>query len=76
MRKKELIQMHALLLEVTRYVIETESVPVEEMSAYYALGVTPLGVHKSKSDHYEAITVLFDVLEGEFERTQMPPVSP
>lgn len=76
MRKKELIQIHALLLEVTRYLIETENMPAERMSTYYALGVTPLGVHKSKQDHYEAITLLFNAVEREFEQTRRPPVSP
>ena len=76
MRKKELISTHALLLEVAQYLIENESMPAQRISTYHTLGVTPLGVHKSKQDHYEAITVLLNTIEEEFEQTPMPPVSP
>ncbi len=75
-RKKELISTHALLLEVAQYLIENENMPAGRMSTYHALGVTPLGVHKSKQDHYEAITVLTNTIEGELEQTRVPPVSP
>lgn len=74
MRKKELIPTHALLLEVAQHLIENENMPARQMSTYHALGVTPLGIHKSKQDHYEAITVLIDTIEEEFEQTRMPPV--
>ena len=50
--------------------------PAERMDTYHALGVTPVGVHKSKQDHYEAITVLGMTIGGEFEETQTSPVSP
>ena len=76
MRKKELISIHALLLEVAQHLIENENMPARRMSTYHALGVTPLGIHKSKQDHYEAITVLINTIEEEFEQTPMPPVSP
>ncbi|WP_435094993.1 UPF0058 family protein [Halorubrum sp. N11] len=75
MRKKELISTHALLVEVAQYLIENENMPAGRMCRYHALSVTPLGVHKSKQDHYEAITVLFNIIEGEFEQTRIPPVS-
>ena len=75
MRKKELISTHALLLEVAQHLIENTNMPAERMCRYHALGVTPLGVHKSKQDHYEAITVLINAIEGGLEQTQMPPVS-
>lgn len=76
MRKKELISIHALLLEVAQHLIENENMPARRMSTYYALGVTPLGIHKSKQAHYEAITVLINTIEEEFEQTPMSPVSP
>lgn len=63
MRKKELISTHALLLEVAQHLIENENMPAGRMYRYRALGVTPLGVHKSKQDHYEAISVLFNVID-------------
>jgi hypothetical protein len=58
MRKKELIHIHALFAEVTRYLIEDETMSVEMLSAYDALGTRPSRIHESKQKHYEAIMVL------------------
>ncbi len=69
MRKKELVQIHALLLEVTHYLIENDDMPAERVSAYYALDVRPSSIHKSKQDHYDAITVLGDTIERWTEQT-------
>lgn len=76
MRKKELISTHALLLEVVQHLTENENMPAQRMSTYHTLGVTPLDIHKSKQDHYEAITVLVNTIEAEFEQPPIPPVSP
>lgn len=74
MRKKEYIHTHALLAEVTRYLIENEDVPVETLSAYDALDTRPSSIHKSKQDHDEAITVLSSAIEPQLEqaRTDSP----
>lgn len=58
MRKKENIHTHALLAEVTRYLIEKENVSAEMFSAYDALETRPASVHKPKQNHREAIMVL------------------
>lgn len=63
MRKQELIPTHALLLEVAQYLIENGDMPAETMFTYYALDVRPSSIHKSKQDHYDAITVLGNVIE-------------
>jgi len=49
MRKKELVQTHALL-EATQYLIENENMPAEMISTYYALDVRPSSIHKSKTE--------------------------
>lgn len=63
MHKKEHIHTHALLAEVTRYLIENETMPVEMLSAYDALGTRPSSIHKSKQNHREAIMVLSSAIE-------------
>ncbi|EMA14654.1 UPF0058 family protein [Haloarcula amylolytica] len=63
MRKKEYIHIHALLAEVTRYLIENEAMSAETLSAYDALGTRPTSIHKSKQNHCEAIIVLNSAIE-------------
>lgn len=63
MRKKEYIHTHALLTEVSQYLIENDTMTVETLSAYDALGTGPAGIHKSKQDHHEAIQVLTSAIE-------------
>lgn len=70
MRKKELVQTHALLLEVSVYLIENENMPPEVISTYYALDVHPSSIHKSKQNHYDAITVLGNSIAWWLEQTQ------
>lgn len=69
MRKKELVQIHALLLEVVLYLIENEDMPAERVSAYYALDVHPSSIHKSKQDHYDAIAILGNSIDRWTEQT-------
>ena len=63
MRKIEYIHTHALLREVTEYLIENETMPVEARSAYAALGTGPSSIHRSKQHHYEAIQALTTAIE-------------
>lgn len=70
MRKKEHIHVHALLVEVTRYLIEDETMPVERLSAYDALETRPTSIHRPKEDHHEAIVVLCSAIEPCFEGTR------
>lgn len=69
MRKKEYIHIHALLAEVTRYLIEDGSIPVETLSAYDALGTRPSSIYKSKQDHREAVLALSRAIEPCLEGT-------
>lgn len=63
MRKKEHIHTHALLAEVTQYLIETETMSVEMLSGYHELGTSPSSIQKSKQNHCEAIMVLSSAIE-------------
>ncbi|WP_324760922.1 UPF0058 family protein [Haloarcula montana] len=63
MRKQDHIHTHALLAEVTRYLIENETMSDEMLSAYDALETRPSSIHKSKQDHREAVMVLSRTIE-------------
>ena len=79
MRKKEFIHVHALLLEISEYVMENEDVDQSIHPRYDTLEVCPSSVHKPKRTHYEAVTILGDSIERTLEqaRTESPdcPVS-
>lgn len=63
MRKKEYIHTHALLAEVTRHLVENETMPPEKLAAYDAVGTTPSSIHKSKQNHRDAIIALGRAIE-------------
>jgi hypothetical protein len=57
MKKQELIHLHGLLAEVCNdYEGRTES--TVEREKYETLGVRPTSIHKSKTDHKEAVFAL------------------
>jgi len=70
MRKKEHIYTHALLAEVSQYLIENETMPVEMLSAYDALETRPSSIHESKQNHHEAIVALSSAIEPCLEETR------
>ena len=70
MRKKDNIHIHALLAEVTRYLVEDETMSIEMLSAYEALDTCPSSIHKSKQNHREAIMILRSAIERCLEETQ------
>ena len=57
MKKQELIHLHGLLGEVTRYYEASEEEQLE-MDNYDSLRIKPTSIHKSKTDHKEAVFVL------------------
>lgn len=72
-KKQEFIHLHGLLKEVAGYVDE-ESVygdieELEEYQQYLENDVKPTSIHKSKTDHKEAVFLLADsitdFLDGE-----------
>jgi hypothetical protein len=69
MRKQEYIHLHALLAEVSADVQRNDTdVTLDD---YEALGVRPSSIHKSKTDHKEAVqalsTCLTDSMQAETE---------
>jgi len=64
MRKKEYIYTHALLAEVTRYLIKNDIISPEMLSAYDAIETRPASIHKSKQNHREAVVVLSSAIES------------
>jgi hypothetical protein len=66
MKKQELIHLHGLLAQVeNHYETETGSEVLHE--EYTALGVQPTSIHKSKTDHKEAVFALADGITSEME---------
>ena len=66
MKKQELIHLHGLLAEVhtTVEAWEGEDVDLEE---YRYLGVQPTSIHKSKTDHKNAVFKLAKGITGSME---------
>ena len=80
MQKDELIQMHTLLCQLKNLVQETRPAGPERVGVafqeYERLGVSPLHVHRSKTDHKRAIFVLGKELarvmsSGEFSNPEL-----
>lgn len=57
MKKQELIHLHGLLAEVQHHYEETTGEDVEH-DQYVSLGVRPTSIHKSKTDHKDAVFAL------------------
>jgi len=72
MKKQELIHLHGLLAQVRDYY---EATAGEEVGtdAYEEVGVQPTSIHKSKTEHKEAVFALADdvtdALDSETEQT-------
>jgi hypothetical protein len=54
MKKQELIHLHGLLAEVRQQCEAWEETEFD-MNSYRELGVRPTSIHKSKTDHKEAV---------------------
>ncbi|MFC7076079.1 MULTISPECIES: UPF0058 family protein [Haloarcula] len=59
MRKQELIHLHSLLAQVQVH-YEEESETEVQHDEYATLGVKPTSIHKSKTDHKDAVFALAD----------------
>lgn len=64
MQKDELIQMHTLLCGMKNELIALQIVTAEAFIEYDTLGVSPVNVHRPKSDHRRAIFLLGKVLSS------------
>ena len=74
MKKQELIHLHGLLAQVRNHYEETQGGEVDHES-YDDLGVRPTSIHKSKTDHKEAVFALADGITGELTEEAERPVS-
>jgi len=64
MKKQELIHLHGLLAQVQTHYEQDTGNSVEK-SEYAALGVEPTSIHKSKTEHKEAVAALAHCLTDE-----------
>jgi hypothetical protein len=71
MKKQELIHLHGLLAQVRDHYEETRDAAVDH-ETYDELGVRPTSIHKSKTDHKEAVFALADGITGELTETERP----
>mgnify|MGYP000165092520 CR=1 FL=1 len=66
MKKQELIHLHGLLAQVeNQYEMETGC--EVDHDEYTALGVRPTSIHKSKTDHKDAVFALAKGITSEME---------
>jgi hypothetical protein len=54
MKKQELIHLHGLLAEVSNHYEQRHDEEVD-LNEYETLGVRPTSIHKSKTDHKDAV---------------------
>jgi len=57
MKKQELIHLHGLLAEVSNHCEMADDVTID-LEKYHDLGVKPTSIHKSKTDHKDAVFAL------------------
>ncbi len=68
MKKQELIHLHGLLAEVQHHYEETTGEDVKH-DQYVSLGVRPTSIHKSKTDHKDAVFALARGIPQRCQRT-------
>ena len=74
MKKQELIHLHGLLAQVQNY-YEAESGATVEHDEYAELGVKPTSIHKSKTDHKEAVFAIVDGITSAMADDEKEPVA-
>ena len=74
MKKQELIHLHGLLAQVQDHYEEQTGNTVEH-DEYTALGVQPTSIHKSKTDHKDAVFALAHGITGEIDEKRTERVS-
>ncbi|MEF8813079.1 MAG: UPF0058 family protein [Halovenus sp.] len=74
MKKQELIHLHGLLAQVQNHYEEQTGSTVEQ-EEYLTLGVQPTSIHKSKTDHKDAVFALAGSLTSEMDSEETERVS-
>ena len=74
MKKQELIHLHGLLAQVQNHYEEQTGETVER-EQYERLGVQPTSIHKSKTDHKDAVFALARSITDEMTHEETEAVS-
>ncbi|MBX0294521.1 UPF0058 family protein [Haloarcula nitratireducens] len=74
MKKQELIHLHGLLAQVQDH-YEADTGSEVEHDEYAELGVKPTSIHKSKTDHKDAVFAIVDGITSEMTAEEKEPVS-
>ena len=74
MKKQELIHLHGLLAQVQNHYEEETGNDVEH-DRYAKLGVQPTSIHKSKTDHKDAVFALAKGITSEMTEEETERVS-
>ncbi len=76
MKKQELIHLHGLLAQVQNH-YEKDTGNSVDNETYQTLGVKPTSIHKSKTEHKEAVSALATCLTEEMteEKTEATPAT-
>jgi len=74
MKKQELIHLHGLLAQVQNHYEEQTGNDVEH-DKYNRLGVQPTSIHKSKTDHKDAVFALAKGITSEMNDEETERVS-
>jgi len=75
MKKQELIHLHGLLAEVSNHCEMANDVTID-LEAYHELGVKPTSIHKSKTDHKDAVFAIADGITARLDGKEREAVSP
>lgn len=74
MKKQELIHLHGLLAEVRK---QCEAWEGEfDLDEYENLGVKPTSIHRSKTDHKDAVFKLAEGITGSMAEAETETVAP
>jgi len=74
MKKQELIHLHGLLAQVQNHYEEQTGTEVSR-ERYVELGVQPTSIHKSKTDHKDAVFALATSITEEMSVEESEPIS-
>ncbi len=66
MKKQELIHLHGLLAEVSNHCEMANDVTID-LEEYHDLGIKPTSIHKSKTDHKDAVFAIATGITSQLE---------
>lgn len=74
MKKQELIHLHGLLAEVVDWCETTDGISVD-VETYEQLDTRPASIHRSKTDHRDAVFTLTQAMAGELQAEEATTIS-